>query len=277
MTSSYIFEFVIRHPGLVFVLVGVAGEVICEWKKEKKRRERLKQMFAVLLVVGLAWEFIEAAESDKEIATLNGKASAAEERTANIESTNTALLFQVEQLHSTNLVFRAKVVALEMKQQHRSVTPEQLANFGLLTEKITKIPITVSIGQEGYDTEHFAFHLREMFTKAGFTTNSGAGPFGIFRDPTRVYVSRIGIATTSADIIIVVPSEEEFDKMNAQRFPIEVIKGFKRPIVISTNRTEIYSAINFILPQIGIKGAFWASQWKPPREFEVLVPLKDQF
>lgn len=82
---SLCWEFITRHPGLVLVLIGVAGEVACDWNEMSGRLARAKKLSAILLVVGLAIEFVEAAKSDLEIATLNKEAANARLETAKLE------------------------------------------------------------------------------------------------------------------------------------------------------------------------------------------------
>src|SRR5476649_2722250 len=86
-------EFIGRHPGLLLVLIGVAGEIFCDWKEMGVGRlARAKKISAILLVIGLAMEFWEAAKSDSELA-------ATKERTALIESNNVAISKQVAGLN----------------------------------------------------------------------------------------------------------------------------------------------------------------------------------
>jgi len=87
-------EFIGRHPGLLLVLIGVVGEIACDWKEMEGRLARAKRISAILLVVGLMMEFWEAAKSDNEVADTKG-------RTALVES--------------NNLVLRSNVAALELK------------------------------------------------------------------------------------------------------------------------------------------------------------------
>src|SRR5258706_10997202 len=78
---SLCFEFIARHPGLLLVLIGVAGEIIFDWKEMGHGRlAYAKRISAILLVVGLMMEFWEAAKSDKEIAAINLQATQAEKK-----------------------------------------------------------------------------------------------------------------------------------------------------------------------------------------------------
>jgi|ERR1043166_4898271 hypothetical protein len=76
-----------NHPGILLVIIGVAGEVICDWSKEKGIRGRLMKFFGVFLVAGLLLEIGEAVKTDQQVA----------------------------QLTQTNLVLRSNVVGLEFK------------------------------------------------------------------------------------------------------------------------------------------------------------------
>src|SRR5437762_1395177 len=70
VTSPYWSVFCIfakRHPGLIAVLIGVAGEVILDWRDASKdNRGRWKRFFMALLVIGLAVDLYEAKNADKE-------------------------------------------------------------------------------------------------------------------------------------------------------------------------------------------------------------------
>ena len=59
-----------NHPGILIVIVGVAGEIICEWDREKGVRGRLIKMFGMFLIMGLIVEIWEAAESDEKVANV---------------------------------------------------------------------------------------------------------------------------------------------------------------------------------------------------------------
>lgn len=52
------------------MIVGVAGEIICEWNKEKGTHGRLMKIFGLLLVVGLLLEVWEAVKTDALVAEL---------------------------------------------------------------------------------------------------------------------------------------------------------------------------------------------------------------
>jgi hypothetical protein len=118
-------QFIGRHPGLLLVLIGVAGEIACDWKEMDGRLARAKRISAILLVVGLMMEFWEAAKSDREIA-------ATKERTALVES--------------NNLVLQANV--LELKQQFAQ-TSNNVEKVDPLNQPISDIFANVVISMPG--------------------------------------------------------------------------------------------------------------------------------
>jgi len=160
----------------------------------------------------------------------------------------------------------------QRRRVSRRVTPEQLTNFVFLTQKVTKIPITVSIGQEGSDTESFAYQLRSMLSQAGFgiaevrqhgSPFAGVGPLGIYHDPLRRVVSPIGLPNYLGDVLIASPQDVRAAALLAagkkfMRF--EQTNNFLRPIVESTNKSAIYSGIGCALIQVGIKTLPWVTE-----------------
>lgn len=92
--------FVIKHPGIIGVLVAVSGEVYFDWEEETGRKGRWKKFFMGLLVASLAYELYEAAETDKEAANAIKLAGNANERAAKTES--------------SNLVLRTNIISLEI-------------------------------------------------------------------------------------------------------------------------------------------------------------------
>jgi hypothetical protein len=96
---SGVWIFCSNHPGILLVLVGVAGEIVCGWKKSETKRETWEKFFGIMLIVGLVVEIWEAAGQDKEVAQLALKAGRAMERAAMANeraSTNEAFAKQLE-------------------------------------------------------------------------------------------------------------------------------------------------------------------------------------
>jgi hypothetical protein len=62
--------FCTNHPGILLVVIGVAGEILLEWGKEKGTRGKLIRFFGLVLVVGLLLEIWEAVKSDEQVAEL---------------------------------------------------------------------------------------------------------------------------------------------------------------------------------------------------------------
>jgi hypothetical protein len=160
---SVSWEFIKRHPGIVLVLIGVAGEVICDWKEMVGRLAWAKRLSAILLIVGLAIEFGEAAKSDNELANTNL-------RTHLIESNNVALQVTVEELRSKNIALESKLIELKGTLQPRRITTQQRDRFIELLKTIPKFPVKVFVGREDSETHNYALQIREMLNSAGFGT-----------------------------------------------------------------------------------------------------------
>ena len=153
-------EFSKRHPGIILVLSGVAGEVICDWKNHSDFLEKLKQWFAVILVVGLVWELGEAAKLDSETAHSNERS---------------------KQLESTNLVLRGKVAALELKVEGRKITPQNEAIIVAALKRIPRVrtdhPIEIMM-RSGGDAEivKYAVRISRVLELGGITPTSLSEP-----------------------------------------------------------------------------------------------------
>ena len=136
-----------RHPGLLLVLIGVAGEIICDWREMVGHLARVKRIFAILLILGLVVEFIEAAKSDKEVAELKRQ---------------TALVA------SSNLMLKTNVLALELKLQPRAITPEQQTALIKLLSNCSKGKVYISAGAFDGEATTFAQQIEDVLKKSGF-------------------------------------------------------------------------------------------------------------
>jgi|SRR5580765_2490256 len=146
--SLFVWEFVKRHPGIVLVLVGVAGEITLEWKSAKGKLAWLKKSFWVLLVLGLAIEFGEAAKSDKDVAIISKQSGDAIERAGKANQFAAESNERSKQLEATNLVLRSNLTALEMKVASRRLTGEQKSKLSkLLSDILSEIGI-ISYGSD---------------------------------------------------------------------------------------------------------------------------------
>ena len=160
---SVSWEFAKRHPGILLVLIGVAGEVICDWKEMGKRLAWAKRLSAILLIMGLAVEFGEAAKSDNEVADTKL-------HTRLVESNNVALQLTVEELRSKNIALESKLIELKSTLQPRRITKQQRDRFIELLKTIPKFPVKVFVGREDSETHSYALQIREMLNSAGFGT-----------------------------------------------------------------------------------------------------------
>ena len=119
MIFAFSLGFLARHPGLLLVLVGVAGEVLFDWPEMKGKRVWGKRLSAIILVLGLVLEFVEAAKSDNEVTATKERTAHAErqagqanERAAIIESNSIALSLTIEGFRSNNLAVENQVEEL---------------------------------------------------------------------------------------------------------------------------------------------------------------------
>jgi hypothetical protein len=147
-----------EHPGILIVVVAVAGEVICDWNRKKSLKERLKKFFGIMLVSGLLLEIAEAVKSDKKAADayLDAKqaerdAGQANERAANIES--------------NNLVLQAKL-------QPRTITVKQREDFINILKNSPKGQIRIGIRHPDKEVSDFTDQVCDMLTNAGFQIQS---------------------------------------------------------------------------------------------------------
>jgi hypothetical protein len=171
--------------GVFFVLLGVVfGFVVkrgkfphlenpdelmpLEFKKKQweSKKEKWENFWEYVLIVGLGLELAVLPHSVKEFEVL---------RKSNLE--------------------------LQSKLQPRTITLTQIKNFIFLTEKVTKtVPIKIVVGHEGFDTETYAFQLRDMLNRAGFKTNDDAGLWGINREPDIVFATPVSAKPDMAEI-----------------------------------------------------------------------------
>jgi hypothetical protein len=100
-----------NHPGILLVVLGVAGEIICEWHKEKGKRGLLIKTFGLLLVVGLLLEIWEAVKSDKQVAELTERnlllakqLKDVDPLNGQINSVSAVLRLKIKGVHSTSLM-----------------------------------------------------------------------------------------------------------------------------------------------------------------------------
>lgn len=234
-----------------------------------------------ILMTGIVMEVVAALFicifSGLESAELGDKAEQARKDAAEAKLLATEIELTNAQIWQTNMVLRSNLAILELKVQPRIITSEQVTNFIFLTEKIKKIPIAVSIGQEGFDTETFAHQIRTMFSRAGFGVAAGAGVWDIKRDPTRIFSFEIGFPIVEADAAWIFPSEAGISDTSKIRLSFERTNKVERPIVTTTNETDIYNAIAIALKQVGIKVIACTNMWTPPNGHEIYIPIKGQF
>lgn len=152
MTSAFSFlsnlvGFILRHPGLLLVLLGVAGEVAFDWGEMKGRKTLGKKISAILLIVGLVVEFGEAAKSDTQVVELQKK---------------------TEELRKENLQLQSRI-------QPREITDDQKAVIARLLKDNEKCPVLISTDVADPEERLFARQIRDELKSCGFVVEFKEG------------------------------------------------------------------------------------------------------
>jgi len=216
-----------------------------------------------ILIFGLAMEFRghkrENLMLDKQNGALYSLAEKMRERS--------------DLLESNNLVLQKEVLILKSP---RTIKPQQMDDFKVLTALIKKIPITISIGQEGADTETYAMQLRQMFAYAHFESPTNSGLWGISRYPGRVQARLVGVQNEFNFVEFLFFSTN--NPPLPESVPVITIGPDHIPIVPNSGTTEdVFHAIFYVFQKMGISSKFvLANEWLKPGEFEVFIPLKNQ-
>jgi hypothetical protein len=294
-SSSLKFWEFVSELGFLAVIVGVIGEsaeLVVKWGRKRRLRKWLNKhirrqlvflvktvdprllpvetAFFIVLVIGLAAEFLGSHMAmqiaDRESARLNAEAGqarkdagAAIERAANVES--------------TNLVLRAKVAQLELKLQPRRITMEQVRAFVYLAENIEKIPIKIVITTSGPEESTFASDLREMFTYAGFKTNSSVNNTPVEIDLFHRVVGNFGVTNEPIDLLFVAGITNADEIWLASTG--QMTNGVIRPRAFKAGPIETYFAVCCCLRQIGIRADWLIDKiWVKPDECQIVVMPK---
>lgn len=106
-----------RHPGLLLVLLGVIGEVACDWKEMEGRLAQAKKFSALLLILGLLIEFWESAKSDEEIARLSIQAADSNLAAENAAKEAALASGRAASTESNNLALQIRVLELKAQMQ----------------------------------------------------------------------------------------------------------------------------------------------------------------
>jgi len=171
--------FASKHPGLIAVLVGVAGEVYFDWTEEVGKHARWKKFFMALLVIGLTYELYEASESDKEAASAirtaaeandrakeaEKSASQANERAARFDMDRELIAKEAEEIRSTNLSLQIEL----NKLQGRAIDVEQEKTLiSGIKELIPTMPkFEIVIWAQDAESRAYGNDILSVFKKCG--------------------------------------------------------------------------------------------------------------
>lgn len=288
--------------GFIAVIVGVIIEGVEHFstKTSEQRRKRIERLGWLILVAGLAAEFWGDNRAkritDRDNARLNLEAATARQDAGDAIKRATESKERLGVMESTNLVLRTKLAELEIKTRARAITPTQVTNFKLLTERIPKVPIKIVVGPQGSDNEQFAYQLRLMLNQAGFLTPSNSGEFGYNTETAKVIVRDIAEITPSAtppnvvranmidangrpqwwspwpDLVIVIHGPSQ-PYVFERSYLDERVGEFFRPIVSEANNKQVTEALYRVFEQIKISpGWMHSTIWVKPGEFEIYIP-----
>ncbi|MGA3163011.1 MAG: hypothetical protein ABSD77_02260 [Verrucomicrobiota bacterium] len=228
-----------------------------KWRSKKKKQE---YFWEYVLIFGLGLELLALAWNVPE---------------------SLRLKFRVEELRKQN-------DELEAELNPRRITIKQMEDFKLFMTFVSKkIPIRISIGQEGFDTETFGKDMRDMFNYAGFSATPDCGVWGLFRDNTRVTTTMIWETNRPfAEIVYFATNSADFNFNPTNRgipfmwhyIPSPYTNFSIVPVVPeSGSAKDVFDAIDIGLKQIKIP-AYWfpENQWVKSNEFEIFIPVKNQ-
>jgi|SRR6266850_1810934 len=248
----------IEFLGAMIVLWGVVGEFCADFTKlpnGEHGKLRLAKQSTLILIVGLVIELAGMFKTSQ----LSGIVI------ANLDFRRAGVEKQVQELRRGN-------DELEAKLQPRRITAQQMQDFKFLTEHIEKIPIKIE-AVNLREPLTFAHDLREMFTFAGFKTNSDVTLFGINRSTGNI-VTKFGAPHSGSDVLFVTDKAAE-TYVETNEWVEEITNGFARPIISSTNEPVVYAAIKECFKRIGIKCGLEGFQGLVgPGQREILITEK---
>lgn len=143
-----------------------------------------------------------------------------------------------------------------------------------------KIPIDITLGQEGEDTMTYAYQMRDMLDRAGFGAGADTGIWGIERYGDRVMTRDIGDTGKAPSVWILCYTTNSRTYVSANPYISYVTtfltNNFKEPLVTNNDPHQIYDAIYLCLTEIGIPVRHYpTTKWVKPGEFEIYIPLKN--
>lgn len=273
-----------------FVAIKEGYGLIQRWRRARTDKSKRKGLFTIIAHFGLAILALTAGLAgvlsskitDEKISGLEAKTVESKERLGAVES--------------TNLVLRTKLGELEIKTRARAITPNQVTNFKILTEKIPKVPIKITVGPRGADSDQFAYQLRLMLNQAGFLIPSNSGELGYNSDTAKVIVRDIAEITPPTtpsnvvranmidangkpqwwspwpDLVIVVYGPNQ-PYIFERSYLDERVDKFFRPIVSEANNRQVTEALYRVFEQIDVSvGWMHSTTWVKHGEFEIYIP-----
>lgn len=140
----------------MLVFFGVIGELFCDWPEMTGRRALAKKGSAILLVVGLGLEFVEAAKSDIEVARMG------------LQMADTTK--KAEEAIADANEYRIRLLQLEQKIHIRDLTPELKAKISATLKDAPRGKIVIAY-EDDYNSFVVAGELHDFLTAIGFSVD----------------------------------------------------------------------------------------------------------
>lgn len=265
-------------------------EFLCFAKTLKKALLPVETLGFIALVIGLMVEIFGSFQSDvsqsRDNAELYAAAGVATNMAAQAMETAARFNFDAAEARKQAAILESNNLELQKKLMPRTISVEQMELFKKYMNLVSKkIPVRVSIGQEGFDTETFGKDVRDMLSYAGFTNTPDCGPWGLFRDSTRLLALPPWEAGFQPECEIMYYSSK--DMTETVRTNNQSIVGYRGvqspftnftivPAVFDSDPTQmVFQAIGMGLKQVGVSVAWvQGNPWVNSNQFEIFIPVK---
>jgi hypothetical protein len=157
-----------NHPGILIVVLGVAGEIICEWNREKGIRGLLIKTFGLCLVAGLLLEIWEATKTDALVARVMNDNLKLQTELVSMESKVAEANRQVAE---SNLKIRKINEVMRFSFKDKGETIKILSQFAGTEAKI-------EYSEDDLDALSTAQEIESVFKAAGWKTSKEPAHLG---------------------------------------------------------------------------------------------------
>jgi hypothetical protein len=255
--------FVVRHPGAVLVLLGVAGEGVEIFCKilNRPRSEKFTRILDIIggaswivVVVGLMIEMNEDARLDNEFSATESK---------------------VEKLRNAN-------DELEAREHPRVITTEQRTKFLSIVDKWPKSPVKIFVGiLPNSEVYNYANHILSLLVEAGYGASNTS--FIVRQDLTDdwrmpyPYNTNAPIEKVPIFMIFGATNSDKIDWPGISFYMQDIVTGRARIIGFKTNDVRAVPAmVDYAFQKIDIPTRFLGiTNLLKKGEWAILIPTKN--